>query len=256
MSLKSFFNHWLVKNLLIALLLFVLAMGAVTLFLNLTTQHNKELEVPDFTNMSLPEASALAQSAGMRIDVVDSVYVRRMGRGLVYRQNPKVGSHVKKGRRILLTINSVVPKRVQMPNLVGCSMRQAKAELASRGLMLGKLKYVDDIATNNVLKQLYHGRPVRPGRYVVSGASIDLEVGLNTNDNQTYIPNVVGMKYMRALDVLHENSLNVGRMTFSKNVQNYGDSLDAVVTSQTPAQEEEALPVLMGSAVSIRLEKK
>ncbi len=254
MSLKSFFDHWFVKNLLIAIVLFLVAFGAMNLLLGVVTQHNKELEVPDFTNMSVSEASALAQASGMRIDVVDSVYVRRMGRGLVCRQNPKEGSHVKKGRRILLTINSVVPKKVQMPNLVGCSMRQAKAELASRGLLLGKLEYVDDMATNNVIQQLYRGSAVRPGRHIVSGASIDLVVGLNRDDNQTYVPDVVGMKYMRALDVIHENSLNAGRVTFSKNVKDYGDSLDAVVTSQTPGSGEE--PVLMGSAISIRLEKK
>ena len=38
-----------------------------------------------------------------------------------------------------------------MPNLVGLSMRQAIAELQSRGLVLGKLVYVEDLATTNVL---------------------------------------------------------------------------------------------------------
>ena len=55
-------------------------------------------------------------------------------------------------------------KKVSMPNLVGYSMRQAKAELNSRGLSLGKLIYVSDIATNNVLKQIYRNREIRPGR--------------------------------------------------------------------------------------------
>ena len=79
----------------------------------------------------------------------------------------------------MLTINATVPKKVTMPNLVGYSMRQAKAELSSRGLNLGKLIYVDDIATNNVLKQQQRGKDVRPGSSVESGSDIDLVVGLN-----------------------------------------------------------------------------
>ena len=53
-----------------------------------------------------------------------------MKRGAVFSQNPKPGSEVKKGRKVSLTINSVLPKKVTMPSLVGFSMRQAKAELS------------------------------------------------------------------------------------------------------------------------------
>ncbi|MBQ1856948.1 MAG: PASTA domain-containing protein, partial [Bacteroidales bacterium] len=112
-------KNWIVKNLLLAIGLLLALVLVSALFLNLLTRHGKELVVPDFTNMKISEAVYTASVDGMRIEVVDSVYIRRMGRGLVYSQNPKPGSKVKKGRRILLTINSVTPKKVQMPNLVG-----------------------------------------------------------------------------------------------------------------------------------------
>jgi beta-lactam-binding protein with PASTA domain len=247
------FLHWLGKNIILAVI-FVIGLALVaSLLLGVVTHHGQEIEVPDLNNMSISEAEYTAGMAGLRVEVTDSVYIRRMGRGLVYSQNPKAGEKVKKGRRIILTINSISPKKVNMPDLVGLSMRQARAELASKGLTLGKLIYVEDIATNNVIRQLIGNYEVKPGMKVVSGSSVDLVVGLNPDDNMTVVPSVIGMKYLRAVDGLQDNSLNLGKVVFDKTVKTYSDSLDAVVYKQSPASSSE--PVLMGSQVTIYLSK-
>lgn len=244
-------RFWVLKNLLGAALFFVVLAVAANLLLGIFTHHGKVIEVPDMVGLSVRQADRVADSTGVRIDVVDSIYVRGMAKGAVYKQSPAAGASVKKGRRIMLTINATVPKRVTMPNLVGYSMRQAKAELSSRGLNLGKLIYVDDIATNNVLKQQQRGRDVRPGSSVESGSDIDLVVGLNGSDNRTYVPNVLGMKYVRATDVIHENSLNISRLVFDESVRNYNDTINSVVYRQSPGAS--SAPSLMGSDVSLYL---
>ena len=66
------------------------------------------------------------------------------------------------GRSIFLTINSIVPRKVVMPNLVGYSLNEARSELNNRGLTLGKLNYTQDIATNNVLRQTVRDAPSAP----------------------------------------------------------------------------------------------
>ena len=251
MDTKGFFSNWIVRNLLGAAVAILALVVASAVLLNVVTHHGQEIGVPDFSNMSIRDARKLASDSGVRIEVTDSVYVRKMGRGLVFSQNPKAGSRVKQGRRIMLTINSVRPKKVSMPDLVGFSMRQAKAELLSRGLMLGDLRYVDDMATNNVLRQLYRGQNIAPGRMIDSGSEIDLVVGLDENDNQTFIPDVSGMKYLRAVDAVHENSLNVARLRFDKGISTFSDSLDAVVYKQTPAPSAD--PVRMGSEITLFL---
>lgn len=244
-------SGWIVKNLLLAVAVFGLLILGAYLGLNVLTHHGRELEVPDLTNMKVNEARYTAEMEGLRIEVTDSVYIRRMGRGLVYSQNPKPGGKVKKGRKIRLTINSVTPKKVQMPNLVGYSMRQARAELGSRGLALGRLIYVNDMATNNVLRQLLRNREVKPGTPVESGTAIDLVVGLNPDNNETFVPNVVGLKYLRAVDVIHDNSLNIRKLNFDESVKTYSDSLDAVVLRQGP--EGSGVPILIGSEVTLYL---
>ena len=248
---KGFFGNWIVKNIILAVLFFTILILFNSILLGTITNQNETIEVPDFTSMSLNEARHEAARLKLRTEVVDSIFVRKMEKGAVYSQNPKAGSRVKKGRRILLTINAKNAKKVSMPNLVGYSMRQAKAELSSKGLALGKLIYVNDIATNNVLRQIYRNREIRPGRQIETGSEIDLEVGLNPEDNLTYVPDVKGLKYLRAVDAVHDNSLNINRVVFDKTVRNYTDSLNASVTRQTP--EASGNPILMGSDVTIYL---
>ena len=175
-----------------------------------------------------------------------------MKRGAVYRQNPAPGSKVKEGRRIALTINAVNAKKITMPNLVGFSMRQAKAELLSRGLVLGKLIYVQDMATNNVLKQLYRNNEIEPGTMIESESVVDLVVGLNGHDFATYVPDVVGLKCISAVDAVHDNSLNISKLRFDTTVKDYDDSLNAMVYRQTP-EPSDSIHVNMGEEVTLYL---
>ena len=222
-----------------AAIVLVLVFGSM-IFLNRATMHGKVLIVPDFTNMTVAEAEALAAESDVRIDVVDSLYVKRMAKGHVYRQTPKAGAQVKKGRRIMLTINAMNAKKVDMPDLIGYSMRQATAELQSRGLVLGCLIYKQDMATDNVLAQRCKGHPIEPDVKVETGTVIDLVVGLNDSDNQAFVPNVVGMKCLTATDAVHNNSLNV-RAIFDSSVKDYNDSIVAVVYRQIPEPQTSEL---------------
>ena len=247
---KGILNNWIVRNLLIAFAVLVALIVGAMIFLNVATQHNKELIVPDHANMTVEEAHAVATASGMRVDVTDSAFVKRMKRGAVYRQNPAPGSKVKEGRRIALTINAVNPRQITMPDLIGYSTRQAKAELLSRGLVLGKLIYVQDMATNNVLRQLHNNLEIEPGAMVDSEAVIDLVVGLNSRDNVTFVPYLAGLRSLSAVEAVHDHSLNIGKMRYDDTVKDYEDSLNAVVYRQVPAASD-SISVNMGSAVDL-----
>lgn len=243
---------WIIRNILWAVVIVVVLIAGSVIFLNVVTQHNRELIVPDFTNMTVAEAEALAADAGMRVEVTDSVFAKRIRKGAVRDQNPAPGSKVKEGRRISLTINALNAKKVTMPNLIDLSMRQALAELQSRGLVLGKLIYVRDMATNNVLRQLHGNREIAPGTTVETDTVVDLVVGLNPDtEASTYVPDVVGKRYMSAVDALHKQSLNIKTLRFDDSVKTYEDSLDAVVYRQSP--EASDIPVNLGNDVSLYL---
>ena len=72
-----------------------------------------------------------------------------------------------------------------------------------------------------------------------------------SEDNQTIVPDVTGMKYLRAVDAIHDNSLNINGLRFDKGIRTYSDSLDAVVYRQVP--EPSDMSVTMGSDVTLYL---
>ena len=228
----AFKNRWILRNLIGAAIFVLVLVVLASVGLNLITRHGKTVSAPDFTNLTVAQAEELASREHVRVEVVDSVFVRRLAGGVVYRQSPRAGSTVKKGRNIFLTINSVVPRKVVMPNLYGYSVTEARSELQNRGLNLGRLNYVRDLATNTVLGQYYEGREVKAGDLVVSGSSIDLKVGVGKEDSETRVPRVIGMKYVTAVDALHDRFLNVGRIRFDNDVRSYADSMNAVVYKQ------------------------
>ena len=119
---KGILSNWIVRNLLLAVALVVGLLLIAQVALGIITRHNQTVPVPDFTNMTVAEAQQVARDGHVGVKVTDSVFVRRLGAGVIYRQSPKAGSTVKKGRSIFLTINSIVPRKVVMPNLVGYSL--------------------------------------------------------------------------------------------------------------------------------------
>ncbi len=245
-------NKWIVATLLKGGAVVMVLIFTIIITLKFITRHNQELEVPDFSGMSFYEAQILASKNHLRLDVTDSVFIPRMGRGLIFRQNPTAGSFVKKNRRVLLTINSLQPKRVSMPLVTGFSLRQAKAELTARQLNVGRLIYVNDMATNNVLDQRYRGLHIPPGTQIETESEIDLELGLSSDNNLTSIPSLVGFSLITAKDIIIDNSLNVGRLTFDQSVNSYTDTLSSFVISQFPAPSDR-LTTLMGSRVDLVL---
>lgn len=246
-------KNWFLKNIIgIVIFLAVVLLGS-SIFLGIITRHNSSVTVPDLSNLTYSEARRTAAQSGLRVEVEDSVYVRRMTRGAVFSQHPKPGAEVKKGRRIALTLNAMSAKKVSMPSLVGCSMRQAKAEILSKGLTMGKLIYQPDLATNNVMRQLCRGKDIAPGRQIDAGSVIDLVLGLNVNDGRTYVPNVKGLSFQRASDIIKDNSLNVADMKFARGTKTYADSLACVVYKQSPEPGSSSVP--MGTEIVIYLQK-
>lgn len=251
LKLKAFFSHWIVKNLLIAIAIVLVLMFSVRIFLSTYTHHGEKILVPDFFSMSIPDAARAAESAGMELVVTDSVYNKRLSPGTIFSQVPQAGTYVKKGRHITVVINSFVPRKIKMPNLVDISLRQAMTNLNAKGLQVGKLIYKSSgEGTNLVLEQRYRGRKIEPGRMVESGATIDLVLGMKSDETNTHVPDVKGKAVREATSMIQDYSLNV-RTRFDKEIRTYEDSLRAVVYRQSP--EASSLPILRGQEVTLYL---
>lgn len=243
--------NWFTKQVYLAVAVVGTVVFLLFWMLNIITRHNQELEVPVFMGLSVEQAQQMADANVLRIEVTDSVHIPRMEPGAVYKQNPAAGSKVKKNRRILLTINAKSPKMVKMPSLVGYSLRQAQSELASSQLKVGRLIYEPDLATNNVLGQLYNGRNIEPGKEIPTESVIDLKLGLNGADSVAFVPSLLGKPYSIIKDYLIDNSLNLGSVHFDNTVVTLHDSLAAFVYKQElMLPKGDSIP-RFGTAVSV-----
>ena len=243
--------NWFTKHLYMAIAAVAIVVYALFSMLDIITRHNKELEVPSFGGMSIEQAQAVADANHMRLEITDSVHIVKMAPGAIYKQNPVAGSKVKKNRRILLTINANTPKMVKMPSLVGHSLRQAQSELSSSQLKVGRLIYERDLATNNVLEQLYKGKPIEPGAELECESVIDIRLGLNEADSVAIVPDLLGKPYSIIKDYLIDNSLNLGKVYFDNTVQTLQDSLAAFAYRQEVAIEAGKSSPTYGAAVSV-----
>ncbi len=245
-------NRPILKNLLwILIFLCVLFIGTL-IFLSRFTRHKQDYILPDFSGLSLSEAHEVAKPLHLRLEVTDSLYIPDSPKGAIFRQVPPAGQHVKKNRRIELTINSVTPRQVIMPSLVGFSLRQAKAVLSSRGLQLGRLTYRPDMATNNVLAQRYKGRDIASGLQIDAFSDIDLELGVSVEHALAYVPSLKGKSLEAAKDIITDHCLNVGIIRYDASVQTGADTLSARVARQYP--EYSSVPEWpLGTEVNITL---
>lgn len=216
---------------LILIILFFSLLGWFTGYGNIT-------KVPSVTGQEVTAATQLLEQAGFEVEIQDSVYVDSIPKLAVVRQTPEADATVKSGRTIYLTVNRMVPPQVEMPSLIGYSVKSAELYLQSLQLKMGTITYKPDIARNSVLEQLYNGVAVKEGDKVPLGATISFVLGSGLGGNEMDVPNLVGMTLSEARSYLSSLSINVGAIVAVGNIR---DSASAFVVRQSPDYLSELL---------------
>ena len=242
---KSFLKHLGLAAFIAFGLMFVVLQA-----LNPITHHGESLSVPDFTGLSLKKANKLAKSKNLKIEIIDSVDNAPGKKGTIIAQIPPPNFKVKEGRTIHVTYKKISPKMISMPDFTGVSLVQAKADIETYGLRIGRLKYIPDIATNNVLEQMYNGKPIKTGTSIERGATIDLILGLGKSDVPIVVPDLIGYTKLDAVQKATDNSLNIGAFIYDETVITIEDSLDAIVWKQSPPMNVQST---LGAAIDIWL---
>jgi beta-lactam-binding protein with PASTA domain len=250
--IKYLFSKEFASQLKIALSIFFGILLLTEICLWFFTRHFSGMPVPDFKGLTLQQSMDLAKDEKLRIQIMDSVYNQSRKSGTVVEQEPKPGVKVKKDRRIFLVMNALNPEKIKMPNIVGVSLRQAIAILESNGLIAGHLRYVPDIATNNVLKQRYSGKDIEAGKEIIRGSHIDLVLGKSDNYMPVQLPELIGLTMLEAEKQIAQAYFNRGAIIFDKTVINEEDSANAVVFKQKPDIGKKQVAA-MGSIIDVWL---
>ena len=174
---RFLFTKAFLKQLLLAILALVVLSFLVMWWLKGTTNHGQKIEVPSLSKLSLDLVEDKLDEMDLRYEILDSAnYNPDFPKYSVIEQIPKAGKFVKEDRKIYLYLNPSGYRKIQVPNVIGRTRRQAEPTLLAMGFEIGKISYRPDIS-DQVKELRYKGEKLEPGTEIQKTAVIDLIVG-------------------------------------------------------------------------------
>jgi len=190
----------------------VLLVGALSAYLLVDklvmpayTRHDASVSVPGVVNRPVEEASQILQRRDLQVERQRAQqYNPNVPRGEVLDQQPPADALVKPGRRVYLTVNAGQTPMVQMPDLDGTSIREAKNQLLALGLTPGRVR-PDPVPApypNTITKQ-----SPAPGDSLREGASVNLWYSQGLGSEDAEVPDVRGLRVPTAQRTLLDQNL-------------------------------------------------
>tara|TARA_B110000196_G_C21125642_1_gene655712 strand:- start:999 stop:1769 length:771 start_codon:yes stop_codon:yes gene_type:complete len=239
---KSFYKH-----LLFAVITLILLFSAWLKYLDIYTNHDDFIKLPDFNGIHLTKIDSLVEMNNLRYVIIDSVFDASKKKGVVVNQDPLPNIDVKKNRKIYLTINSLKARKVSFPDVFDLTLRQAISKLEQNGLEVGELEYQADIAINKVLAFKINGIAIEIGQELYHGTTIDLVVGKGLGHEKVIVPNLIGLSRVEVDIILKSTYLNIGLEYFNNDVS---DSNSAVIYKQFP-KASKSKKISIGSSMDL-----
>lgn len=210
MKLEKIYKNIIIKNLLLVILLFAVLIFGISLWLNIYTNHNESVEIPNVKAMNPEAAKPLFDARKLAYLVIDSTYDKTVRPGTIIETIPPVGSKVKKGRTVYIRINSYSSGMIAIPDVWDVSQRQAIAMLKASGFEIIETKWVEGQYRDLVVGVEYRERTLQIKEKVPADAVLTLLVSSGSRTNE------------RLLDSIDEISTGLDEEI----IENFGKLLD------------------------------
>ncbi|MET9833203.1 Stk1 family PASTA domain-containing Ser/Thr kinase [Streptomyces sp. NPDC006385] len=136
----------------------------------LTVSKGSPVDVPDVTGQSLADAKTDLEEAGLKVKVAAARVNSDFDAGQVARQSPAEGRQAAEGDTVTLTL-SKGPEMIEVPDVVGDSVDDAKAELAAAGFEVDEDRGLLGLFGDTVKKQSVAG-----GQRAPKGSTITITI--------------------------------------------------------------------------------
>ncbi len=220
-----------------------MAIGAVLNYYVLPDYVNvKEVRVPNIIGLQREIAVKKLEEAKLTPIKKGVKYTLEVPKGRIMFQNPLPNSVVKEGRRVYYWESGGEPL-VQMPKVIGKTIRDARVTLERLGLVVGEIEEVrSEFPNNTVIDQ-----SVKPGEQVAKSDTINLQVSIGPRLGMVRTPALIAKTLKEAKRILRKHNLKVGKIIYQKSdnllpntvidqmpsedvLINVGESVDLVVT--------------------------
>ena len=190
MSIIQFFkSKTFFKQIAFAIIGVVVFVFFLKFWLNVTTNHDQRIQVPDLHKLTITEAEKTLKELNLDFIVKDSArYNPTYPKKSVIEQNPLAGAFVKEKRKIYLSLNPSKYRDITIPNLNGRTKRQAISELRAIGFIVGtNFTYVSDIGKDVVRGLKHQGKIVNANDKLEKNSIIQLVLGDGEGDGTPVI---------------------------------------------------------------------
>lgn len=179
MSLFKFIYSKIFLIQLVIAVAMIAILGFITLkWLDSTTNHDQRIVVPSLSKKTLDEVKTILEEKELRFEVQDSAsFNPKYPRYSVIEQNPAAGNEVKENRKIYVTLNPSGYRKIEVPNVVQETRRQAEPKLIALGFKIGSVTYKPNIAKDMVLELRHKGKRIKSGDKLMKTSTIDLVLG-------------------------------------------------------------------------------
>ena len=203
---KKWWTRWLNRFALVIIVLIILFLFFDSLLMPIVTRKGKESRVPEIIGLNMEQAQELLSNLDLGIRIISEEHNPDKPSGVILTQNPEVGSVMKKGRNIRVTI-SKGGKLVDVPGLKGISLRQAEIMLAEKGLKVGDISWVYN---DTYPQEVVISANPSFGTTVPKGISVSLTVNKFTPEGAVIVPKFVGKNIEEAQNLAKESGLEIG----------------------------------------------
>ena len=176
MNAKKIFTNIYVRNILLAFIVIVILIFLTLWWLNGYTRHGESVEIPNVKGFTIERAEPFFQTNNLNYQIVDSVFNRDATPGTIVETIPPIGTKVKEGRTIYVTLNSFSSQLLVVPEVADYSQRQAIAILKSIGFENVQIKLVPGTYRDLVLGLEKQGVLLKAGERVPITAPLTLLV--------------------------------------------------------------------------------
>lgn len=138
------------------------------------------ISMPDLKGLSLDSAKATLNNLGLTVGTIDIQENSSLPDNTIVGQTPAAFTKVTKGMSVSLTVNKKVEKKVNTPNLVGMTIKDAKSVVGDLNLTWGQVN------GNSADSAVISAQSPAAGTSVTEGTSISVNSDAKGTDDKTY----------------------------------------------------------------------
>lgn len=170
--------------------------------------HGREVTVPKLTGLTTSQAERVAFDHGLLVQIENQFYSPTVPEGHIMSQSPDPGGVVRRGWRVQLA-QSLGPRKLDIPDVIGQSSRAAEINLRRHGLDVATVAtaHIADQPADQVIAQSPAGNSSD-----VASPKVGILLAVPDTANALVMPNFVGKPLADAVRAIQDAGLHVGKI--------------------------------------------